>query len=68
MRIYQTTEGDMLDLIAHKVYGDATLVSLLLDANPGLVEQPLILPFGVTILLPDLPVKKAPSAIEGIWG
>lgn len=68
MRTYQTTEGDMLDLIAHKVYGDATLVPMILDANPGLVEQPLILPHGVTIVLPDLPVKQVPSAINDIWG
>ena len=68
MRIYETAEGDMLDQIAYLVYGDESLVTMILDHNPGLVDMPLVLPHGVLIQLPDLPEQPAPSAIADIWG
>jgi len=68
MRIYETAEGDMLDQIAYLVYGDESLVTEILDQNPGLVEQPLVLPHGVLIQLPDLPEQPALSAIADVWG
>ncbi|WP_066569602.1 tail protein X [Snodgrassella sp. CFCC 13594] len=33
---YTTREGDRWDLIAHKYYGDATLIDGLIAANPHL--------------------------------
>jgi phage tail protein X len=65
---YITAEGDMLDDIAFKVYQDETMINFILQANPGLVEQPLILPHGLEINLPDAPVKPVQKAIENVWG
>lgn len=58
----------MLDDIAYKVYGDTGQIVMILNANPGLAERPLILPYGVEIQLPALPESKAKSAIASVWG
>lgn len=48
---YQTSEGDRWDLIAHKYYGDATMIDRLIAANPhlALAEQ---FTANLTILIP----------------
>jgi len=66
-RIYITETGDMIDDIAFKIYNDETMVAMLLDANPGLVEQPPILPRGLEIILPDAPEPLTPNPINTIW-
>jgi len=66
-RIYITETGDMIDDIAFKIYNDENMVALLLDANPGLVEQPPILPRGLEIILPDVQKTPTTNPIDSIW-
>lgn len=66
--VYITEEGDMLDDIAFKVYQDETMVKMIMQENPGLVEMPLILPYGLEITLPDAPIKPVQKPIDDIWG
>lgn len=48
---YITQEGDRLDTIAYKAYGDVFAWSLLLSANPSLPIQDTY-PAGVRIVVP----------------
>ncbi|MCQ4630952.1 tail protein X [Shinella sp. CPCC 100929] len=68
-KIIITTEGDMADEIAWKVYGDRPegLVAIL-EANPGLCRYPPMLPAGLRIVCPDLPERPiAPAASVRIF-
>lgn len=65
---YITHGGEMLDEIAYKIYGDETMVYQLYELNPGLVEQPLILPGKVCILLPPKKKTVKNNPIQDIWG
>lgn len=57
---YLTIEGDTVDAIAHRHYGRHNgTTEAILEANRGLAAQPLILPEGLVIALPDL-VDDAP--------
>jgi len=67
-RVYITQGGEMLDEIAYDVYSDETLVQALYESNPGLVNQPIILPRGIEIILPKMPQTPAPTPINDIWG
>lgn len=50
---YTTTEGDMVDAIAHARFGTSRLhAERILDANPGLAAAGEKLPAGVTIKIP----------------
>lgn len=53
---YVTREGDLLDDICLRVYGEQKpgQVEAVLAANPGLAEQGFILPSGLLIILPVL--------------
>ena len=64
---YITIENDMIDNIAFKIYGEESLIALLLNANPGLVDQPILLPAGLQIMLPDEPEKSVENEIINIW-
>jgi phage tail protein X len=64
---YITVDGDMVDDIAFKTYNDETMIEFILMANPGLVDQPLFLPRGIEILLPDAPIGPAKNPILDIW-
>lgn len=53
---YITMDGDMVDLIAFRFYGDhVDKTALVLDANPGLADRGVVLSAGVEILLPPAP-------------
>lgn len=67
MRTYITIEGDMVDLICHRIYGDETgYVEQVLRANPGLADGGLKLPAGVSVALPDNSVNSELPAIS-LW-
>lgn len=53
---YTTRAGDRWDIIAHKYYGDATLIGGLIAANPHL---PIAEQFAanLTVLVPVLPAS-----------
>ncbi|UWF51999.1 tail protein X [Pseudomonas sp. N3-W] len=52
----RTSDGDMLDVICHNVYGHLNgSAEAVLDANQGLADEPQPYRTGVVIFLPDLP-------------
>jgi phage tail protein X len=67
--IYRTQAGDMIDEICWLYYGRSRgTVEAVLAANPGLCEQPLILPAGVHITLPTIEANDAqPSVVKTPW-
>lgn len=64
---YTTSNGDMVDQIAFNRYGthEGTTV-LVYEQNPGLVEHGLILPEGLTIILPEFVQPEAKPQIN-LW-
>ena len=55
-----TLEGDRWDLLAHRYYGDAMRLGLLLQANPA-HAQAMHLPAGLILRVPIVEVVLAPS-------
>lgn len=55
MANYRTNEGDTVDYIAYKYYGNTNnrIVEKILDANSLLAEQGPILPAGLILELPE---------------
>ena len=52
---YRTIEGDTIDAIAHRHYGRHNgTTEVILEANRGLAKQPMVLPEGLVLTLPDL--------------
>lgn len=56
---YITRAGDLIDEVATKIYGKQNPGQLeaVLERNPNLSRQPIILPSGLTIVFPDLSTK-----------
>ena len=67
---YQTIDGDMLDDICHRLLGDANRVVEVLELNPGLADQPIPLPAGLVIELPDPApcVQPVKDVVSDVWG
>lgn len=66
---YTTKEGDTVDLIAWQERGQtAGVTEQILDLNPGLASVGPVLPFGLTITLPDPAPKKTVRKVARIWG
>jgi nucleoid-associated protein YgaU len=59
---YKVQSGDRLSVIAREKYGDASYVSLIKQANPGMNENRILA--GTTIILPD-PPGGAPTVTPG---
>jgi phage tail protein X len=55
----RANQGDTVDLIAHRHYGDTAMVTAILDANPGLSALGPVLPLGTPV---SLPPKHTPVA------
>ncbi len=67
--VYRTADGDMVDEIAWRYYSkrqQPLAVERVYDANPGLADFGPILPAGVLITLPELPVPDAVPVIR-LW-
>lgn len=64
---YVTREGDMLDDICRKIYGEQKpgQVEAVLAANPGLAARGFIYPSGLLIILPTLEAKA--EATVRLW-
>ena len=60
---YLSKSGDVVDEIVKSYYGTlkGRMVEQVLDSNPGLADYGPILPYGVSIVLPDIqtPVQEA---------
>ena len=54
MSNYTTIQGDTWDMIAKKVYGDETYTSLLMEANPKLLDY-FVFPEGIVVTVPEKP-------------
>ena len=66
---YVTQQGDMVDAIAWRNYGFvAGAAEAILAANPGLADQPPVLPENITIQLPDVAaVTPPPKQTVNLW-
>ena len=65
MAKYTTVDGDMLDAICFRHYGNLNgTVERVLNTNPGLCEQPAVLPAGLVIELPVLESAQASTLID----
>ena len=52
-------QGDTVDLIAWRHYGDERMATAILDTNPGLSALGTVLPIGTLVKLPPkTPAKK----------
>lgn len=67
-RIYTTIQGEMLDAVCRKVYGDESgYVEQVMEANPGLAGLPHRLPIGTRIHLPDLSRTDDSQSVVSLW-
>ena len=65
---YRTKDGDMLDWICWRHYGQqAGAVEAVLKANPGLSEAGPLLPAGLVIELPELPQPNQSIDTVRLW-
>lgn len=68
MATYTTRQGDMIDAICTRAYGDESgYVEFVLDANPGLAALGMPLPIGTVIDLPETPKTQATVAVVSLW-
>ncbi|MFS2326574.1 tail protein X [Brucella sp. H1_1004] len=67
-RIYTTIQGEMLDAVCRKVYGDESgYVEQVMEANPGLAGLPHRLPIGTKIHLPQLSQADDSQSVVSLW-
>lgn len=67
-RVYTTIQGEFVDMICRKQYGDESgYVEQVLAENPGLADLPFKLPIGTKIRLPDLTRADATPSIISLW-
>lgn len=65
---YTTVMFDRLDRIVNDRYGDTEngIVEYVIEQNPGIEKYGLLLPMGITVLLPDRPedTKVSTSVVQ----
>lgn len=66
-RTVVTEEGDTVDLLAWRAYGDERHARDVWRANPGLAARGAVLPAGVTVRLPAREDLDAPSPYPDLW-
>lgn len=68
-KIVQSRQGDTVDLICWRNYGrTAGTVETVLAANPGIAALGAVLPFGTTMILPDLALPASNQiATVSLW-
>ncbi|UWF67378.1 MULTISPECIES: tail protein X [unclassified Brucella] len=67
-RIYTTIQGEMVDAICRKIYGDESgYVEQVLEANPGLAALSHRLPVGTRIAMPDIDVASDSQPVVALW-
>lgn len=66
--IVTTHDRDRLDQWVYRHYGHLRgSVEAVLDANPGLAQQPMELPAGLAMMAPDLPSPYRVADVH-LWG
>lgn len=67
MHKYRTKEGDVLDAICAKYYGNEHgTTEAVLQANPNLCKLPVLLPAGLVITLPELQHTETTQTVN-LW-
>ncbi len=56
MTKYATKDGDRVDLLVFKFYGDTRYIQLFLEANPGIAKDDF-LEAGIILYFPEKPVE-----------
>lgn len=65
---YATMQGEMIDAICRRVYGDESgYVERVLEANPGLASLSAPLPMGTIIVLPDISKESEVVPVITLW-
>lgn len=63
-----SVDGDMLDAMVFRACGRTTgALEIVLDANPAVARQPLVLPAGVTVTIPDAAQQLPQRAVFKLW-
>jgi phage tail protein X len=66
--IYTTGQGEIVDAICRRVYGDESgYVEQVLAANPGLAALGPILPIDTSVKLPDLVKASDVVPVVALW-
>ena len=63
---YITKNGDRWDLIAYKAYGDATMIDIIIAANPGVPVDP-VLKEGITLNIPIVDEPDVDKSLLPPW-
>lgn len=67
--IYRTSQGDTLDFICWKYYGQQSgAVEAVLLANPRLADLGAVIPANTVITMPDLPKPASEAQPIRLWG
>jgi phage tail protein X len=68
MTTYTTKQGEMIDVICRRAYGDESgYVEAVLNANRGLADLGPILPIQTVIVLPELTRAAPERTIVSLW-
>ena len=69
MQQYRTKDDDMLDQICLKFYGHTNqrIVEQVIEANPMLANQGVILKTGIIINLPNIEMVKSETQSLKLW-
>jgi len=64
---YRTKTGDMIDAICHRYYGSQSgAVERVYEANRSLADYGPVLPSGLVIELPEMPVAETVKTVR-LW-
>lgn len=67
-RTVRSLQGDTLDRICHRVYGQtADVTERVLQANPGLADLGPVLPSATLVTLPDIATQSPSTATVQLW-
>jgi len=68
MTTVRARQGDMVDAICRRAYGDESgYLEAVLEANPGLADLGPILPEGTLVMLPTVQPEPAQPALVTLW-
>lgn len=68
MTTIRARQGDMVDAICRRVYGDESgFVEAVLDANPGLAALGPVLPAGTEVDTPEVNPEPAQAPLVTLW-
>jgi phage tail protein X len=65
--MYLTREGEVLDVIAYRIYGTEQAVHDLIAANSWVVRYPARLPAGLKLTLPPKPITTPRVKTIRLW-